>query len=328
MSVRETYDTTVPNNTRSLRIDGQLERCAPPLPIVNVVATSEFDNKNVDPSQLSQWRPGYAHNPARFAAVKLRSRRAMMLVFGGGRAVCPGANSVENSRLAVLEFTEVLLRAGYNVCFRNFVVQNIVCATETGFRVDIDAMRAHFPMQVEYKPDKFPGATFRMRYPKIVFNVFVSGRIICTGARRHSDSTQAWVWFYLNVMLRFRSRVGGVRATMNSAAYWLDTFARTNTYAQSCEHVWRQHVASLTALKSTSHIRLYDDIVNAKEDTDDVPLTTDSEQYAYILLKLIRGDYDTNTSSRKRSRFEEEDSIASIAHKRSRFEEVWQKRQK
>ena len=296
--VRPKYDTVVPENTRLLHIDEHLARSAPVLPIVNVVSTSEFDNKNVDPSQLSQWRPGYAHNPARFAAVKLRSRRAMMLVFGGGRAVCPGANSVENSRLAVLEFTEVLLRAGYNVCFRNFVVQNIVCSTETGFRVDIDAMRAHYPMQVEYKPDKFPGATFRMRYPKIVFNVFVSGRIICTGSKRHSDSIQAWVWFYLNVLCRFRSRVSGVRATMNSAAYWLDTFARTNTYRLDCLGVWRQWRASQRDVKSASKKRI-------RDDADDVHLRSanESELYAYQLLKLIRGDDNPDIAAFRSNRF-------------------------
>jgi TATA-box binding protein (TBP) (component of TFIID and TFIIIB) len=248
------FSHIVPASTRALRLDTEYLRLSPKLKIVNVVSTGHFDNAAIDAADLTYRLPGVAHDPARFAAAKLRSMRAMMLVFGGGKAVCPGADSIMSSRIACQEFTEMLLRAGYIVCFRNFKVQNIVCHGSAGFGIDIHAIREHYPMRSEYKPEKFPGLTFRMKAPLVVFNIFMSGNVICTGSEAYADSSQAWAWFFVNVLRRFRRNTAGVNARMNSAAYWLATQAKTDTLRADCRAIFDAYVAASDDLQSAEEI--------------------------------------------------------------------------
>ncbi|MBD3261175.1 MAG: TATA-box-binding protein [Candidatus Altiarchaeales archaeon] len=44
---------------------------------------------------------------------------------------------------------------------------------------------------VEYNPNKFPGAIFRVREPKLAMLIFSSGKVICTGARSKKDISAA-----------------------------------------------------------------------------------------------------------------------------------------
>ncbi len=38
---------------------------------------------------------------------------------------------------------------------------------------------------VQYEPELFPGLIYRMKQPKIVLLIFVSGKIVLTGAKVH-----------------------------------------------------------------------------------------------------------------------------------------------
>lgn len=42
-------------------------------------------------------------------------------------------------------------------------------------------------MLVQYEPELFPGLIYRMKQPKIVLLIFVSGKIVLTGAKVTSD---------------------------------------------------------------------------------------------------------------------------------------------
>lgn len=40
-----------------------------------------------------------------------------------------------------------------------------------------------FPTLMQYEPELFPGLIYRMKQPKIVLLIFVSGKIVLTGAK-------------------------------------------------------------------------------------------------------------------------------------------------
>ncbi len=38
-----------------------------------------------------------------------------------------------------------------------------------------------------YEPEQFPGLIYRVDNPKVVFLIFASGKIVCTGATKEED---------------------------------------------------------------------------------------------------------------------------------------------
>ena len=207
----------IPANVLDLPItDDDLRQCPKPV-IVNVVATYDLWNEHIDAETLTLRLPGFGYNPNKFAAVKMRQPRAMTLAFCGGRAVCPGSRSVMKARLAAVQFTGMLLDAGLPVCYRKFHVQNIVCNSWAPFEVQLTDIIEEYSGHVEYKTDKFPGLSFRMREPGTVFNVFVSGHVVITGSRDYEHSCKSWWWLYTHVLLRHR--LGTAARSTSSAAY-------------------------------------------------------------------------------------------------------------
>jgi len=205
----------LPRDVHALPRDAATLRSAPKPRIVNVVATCEFAGTPLDGESLTQQLPGVCYNPARFAAVKVRSVHAVTLAFCGGKAVCPGNSSVAAARNTALDYVLTLLELGYtshDVAYRNFRVQNIVCHCATGFEVDLQALADAYTVAVDYNPSAFPGLTYRVprhlhasrrARSEIVFNVFVSGNVIITGARTYALSRACWAWFYHAVLCHF-----------------------------------------------------------------------------------------------------------------------------
>ena len=58
---------------------------------------------------------------------------------------------------------------------------------------------------IEYNPENFPGAVFRIKEPKLAMLIFSSGKVICTGARCSKDIEVAVEH------LRKKLREGGVK---------------------------------------------------------------------------------------------------------------------
>lgn len=65
-------------------------------------------------------------------------------------------------------------------------IQNIVASAKFSEKLDLD-MIAHSVDQVEYEPEQFPGAVYRLTSPKTATLLFKSGRANCTGAKTIED---------------------------------------------------------------------------------------------------------------------------------------------
>jgi len=69
-------------------------------------------------------------------------------------------------------------------------IENIVSAITIGQKIDLKSF-TKMASGIEYTPDKFPGAVFRIRKPKLAMLIFSSGKVICTGARSRREINTA-----------------------------------------------------------------------------------------------------------------------------------------
>lgn len=58
--------------------------------------------------------------------------------------------------------------------------------------MDLEFVASKYQEFSSYEPEVFPGLVFRMLDPKLVVLIFVSGKIVFTGARRKADVDQAF----------------------------------------------------------------------------------------------------------------------------------------
>ncbi len=69
-------------------------------------------------------------------------------------------------------------------------IVNVVASATIDQKLDLNEITEKFP-DVEWNPDLFPGAVFRLKNPKTATLLFRSGKMICTGAKSEELSRKA-----------------------------------------------------------------------------------------------------------------------------------------
>ncbi|WMV08843.1 hypothetical protein MTR67_002228 [Solanum verrucosum] len=178
----------------------------------------------------------------RFAAVIMRIRepKTTALIFASGKMVCTGAKSEQQSKLAARKYARIIQKLGFPAKFKDFKIQNIVGSCDVKFPIRLEGLAyAHgaFSSSVStcylskvynlpgcmtlslieylppghigglrggrYEPELFPGLIYRMKQPKIVLLIFVSGKIVITGAKVRDETYTAFENIY-PVLTEFR----------------------------------------------------------------------------------------------------------------------------
>jgi transcription initiation factor TFIID TATA-box-binding protein len=138
-------------------------------------------------------------NPRRFAAVIMRIRepKATALIFASGKMVVSGAKSTHNAALACRKFAYIVQKVGFAVTNEiDFKVQNIVGTSDVGFPIRLEGLVYAHSTYASYEPELFPGLVYRHLSPKVVSLIFVSGKVVITGAKKESDLASALVKLY------------------------------------------------------------------------------------------------------------------------------------
>ncbi len=65
-------------------------------------------------------------------------------------------------------------------------IQNIVVSADLHATIDLYALSKNVK-EVDYEPEQFPGAIFRVKEPKAVIILFKNGKLICTGSSTEAD---------------------------------------------------------------------------------------------------------------------------------------------
>lgn len=136
--------------------------------------------------------------------MRIREPKTTALIFASGKMVVTGAKSEDDSKLASRKYARIIQKLGFNAKFTDFKIQNIVGSCDIKFPIRLEGLASRHHNFSSYEPELFPGLIYRMMKPKIVLLIFVSGKIVLTGAKVREEIYQAFELIYpvLSGMLR------------------------------------------------------------------------------------------------------------------------------
>ncbi|CAN1180246.1 TATA-box-binding protein [Linum perenne] len=171
----------------------------------NIVSTVNLDCK-LDLKHIVLQARNAEYNPKRFSAVIMRIRdpKTTALIFASGKMVVTGAKSEHDSKLAARKYARIVQKLGFAAKFKDFKIQNIVGSCDVKFPIRLEGLAGSSHYQFSsYEPELFPGLIYRMKQPKIVLLIFVSGKIVITGAKKRDETYEAFENIY-PVLTEFR----------------------------------------------------------------------------------------------------------------------------
>lgn len=115
--------------------------------------------------------------------MRIREPRTTALVFKTGKMVVTGAKNAQESHIASKKYTAIIQKVGFDATFRDFKIRNISATCDVGFPIKLEGLLYAHPSNSTYEPEIFPGLVYRLTDPKVAFLVFVSGKIVITGAK-------------------------------------------------------------------------------------------------------------------------------------------------
>ncbi|GJF00579.1 TBP-domain-containing protein [Phanerochaete sordida] len=198
--------TAIPSTPAPLTLEQQhitaVEGIVPTLQ--NIVATVNLDCR-LDLKTIALHARNAEYNPKRFAAVIMRIRdpKTTALIFASGKMVVTGAKSEDDSRLASRKYARIVQKLGFDAKFSEFKIQNIVGSCDVKFPIRLEGLAYSHGQFSSYEPELFPGLIYRMIKPKVVLLIFVSGKIVLTGAKVREEIYTAFNTIY-TVLCEFR----------------------------------------------------------------------------------------------------------------------------
>ncbi len=169
----------------------------PKVNVENVVASTSL-GVELDLETMAARLDNTEYEPEQFPGLILRLEEAVcgvkaaVLVFRSGKMVCTGTRSPEGIREAIKQAIILLETCPHTKIPKKYdvTIQNIVASSDLKCELNLD--RIAFTLDnAEFEPEQFPGLVYRMAEPKVVFLLFRSGRIICTGAKNIEDVHKA-----------------------------------------------------------------------------------------------------------------------------------------
>ncbi|KAM7353564.1 TATA binding protein [Cochliomyia hominivorax] len=159
----------------------------------NIVSTVNLCCK-LDLKKIALHARNAEYNPKRFAAVIMRIRepRTTALIFSSGKMVCTGAKSEDDSRLAARKYARIIQKLGFPAKFLDFKIQNMVGSCDVKFPIRLEGLVLTHCNFSSYEPELFPGLIYRMVRPRIVLLIFVSGKVVLTGAKVRGEIYEAF----------------------------------------------------------------------------------------------------------------------------------------
>lgn len=167
--------------------------------VQNVVGTMSFGSE-LELMDIYLRAKNAEYNPNRFAAVimRLQKPKTTALIFRSGKMVITGAKSQQDCALASRKYAKIIdkiLGQEINQKIRKVAIENVVASVDVKFPIDLDEFQYDYQLvegggkfnrkqdKVQYEPEVFPGLVYRMHCPKVTFLIFVSGKIVVTGAK-------------------------------------------------------------------------------------------------------------------------------------------------
>jgi len=164
------------------------KKTKPKIKIENIVASASVDAE-IDLDKLAAALSNAEYEPEQFPGLVLRLEepKTAILVFTSGKMVCTGAKTPKMIEEGIAETIRLIRKVGIKVKGKAKIdIQNIVASSDLNTELNLDKVAFSLP-NAEFEPEQFPGLVFRVFDPKVVFLLFRSGKIVCTGAKKRVD---------------------------------------------------------------------------------------------------------------------------------------------
>ncbi|AOV95251.1 transcription factor [Nanohaloarchaea archaeon SG9] len=156
--------------------------------IQNVVASATF-NQRLPLDRIAIYLKNTEYEPEQFPGLvyRLEDPKAAALLFGSGKVVCTGTKSPEQAKEATHKIIDELREADVEIDVKPEVtVQNIVASSQLPGTLNLNRIAFEL-VGTEYEPEQFPGLVYRLEEPEVVFLLFSSGNLVCTGGKTYED---------------------------------------------------------------------------------------------------------------------------------------------
>jgi len=166
----------------------------PKFNIENIVASADLQ-LDLDLYSIAFKVYDVEYEPEQFpgAIFKMKEPKSSLLLFKNGKIICTGCKSEKEVQQAVNKTQKMLFKYAKNIRRKGkakFTVENIVASANFAVMLDLYGI-ASSVKNVEYEPEQFPGAIFKMVDPKSSLLLFKNGKIICTGCKSEKEVQQA-----------------------------------------------------------------------------------------------------------------------------------------
>lgn len=167
----------------------------PKFKIENIVASADLQ-LDLDLYSIAFKVYDVEYEPEQFpgAIFKMKEPKSSLLLFKNGKIICTGCKSEKEVQTAVNKTQKMLFKYASNIRKKGkakFTIENIVASANFAVMLDLYGI-ASSVHDVEYEPEQFPGAIFKMTDPvKSSLLLFKNGKIICTGCKSEKGVQQA-----------------------------------------------------------------------------------------------------------------------------------------
>ena len=106
----------------------------------------------------------------------------------------------------------------------DLALSNIVASCDVKFAIKLEGLAYEHGTSANYEPELFPGLIYRMQVPKVGLLIFVSGKVVMTGAKTVADILRAFEVIYPVLYktgsreVRMRVAAGGASGGASGAA--------------------------------------------------------------------------------------------------------------
>jgi TATA-box binding protein (TBP) (component of TFIID and TFIIIB) len=185
-----------------------LAKCLSNLAITNIVATANFDVKDINLRKLAQKHFFCNYHKCTFAAMGIRLQGgSAALLYSMGVMVCMGTTSTLGALMACTKYAQILNdQLDIKCSITGFQADNYVCTIYT-FMLDLqECTRKAWAAVIEYDKGKFPGATVRCKFMNlgfktdVVMEFFESGKINITGAKSIYEARYMFILVYFRYL--------------------------------------------------------------------------------------------------------------------------------
>jgi transcription initiation factor TFIID TATA-box-binding protein len=157
--------------------------------IENIVSSANLD-MDLDLYAIAYKVYDVEYEPEQFpgAIFKLKEPKSSLLLFKNGKIICTGCKSEKEVQAAIEKTQKLMLPYAKNAkkTKPTFRIENIVASANFAVELDLYGI-ASKNKDVEYEPEQFPGAIFKLKEPKSSLLLFKNGKIICTGCKSEKE---------------------------------------------------------------------------------------------------------------------------------------------